>query len=167
MLSSRNLLFYCVHMVISISDAMRSDGKVMLDIGAYFDGSLATALLLVELAIIPVAGIMTSIIIWRRKLGRINVQRMLVQDNTKGKPGWKLVISSLGMPVSKCKISVGRQGLLWDGVSRSELEFGHSGLAFASIPFEVGPKSLVIVKSGLFSIFRSEFRNLEEVCMNA
>ncbi len=166
MLSSRNLLFYRVHMIISTSDAMRSDGTVMLDMEAYFGGNPATALLIVELAVIPAAGVLASIILWRRKLGRVNVQRMLVQDNTKGKPGWKLVASSLGMPVSKCKISIGRKELLWDSVITRELEIGHRGLAFASIPFEVSPKSLVIVKSGCFPIFRREFRNLEEVCMN-
>jgi hypothetical protein len=63
MLSSRNLLFYRVHMIISTSDAMRSDGTVMLDMEAYFGGNPATALLIVELAVIPAAGVLASIIL--------------------------------------------------------------------------------------------------------
>lgn len=140
----------------------------MLDIEKLFDeANLGVGAIIFQLVVIPAAvGAIASLLIWKRKLGHISVQRMLVQDDTKGRPVWKLVASSSGRTLNNCRIRAGGQFLLWEGLDSFTLDLGGSGKGIASIPFQVDPGTCVTVKSGAFPIFRNRFGSLEEVCMN-
>jgi hypothetical protein len=140
----------------------------MLNFEKLFEGvdpSIAMAIL--GLVILPAtAGIIASIIAWKRNLGLIDVQRMLVQDSANGRPVWKLVARSIGRPVRNCRIRVGGKELLWEGVNAYELDIGEDGMGIAAIPFEIEQSSRITARSGPFPVFRSRFGRLEEVWMN-
>jgi hypothetical protein len=137
----------------------------MLGIEPFEVRDLALGVLVAELLIPVAVAITSSVLIWKRKLGRITLQRMLVQDNSRGRPIWKLVARSAGRPIRKCAIQVGGRELIWEGINGSKLDIGANGIGIAPITCDVKPRSTVKVKSGSFSIFGSSFSSLEEVCM--
>jgi hypothetical protein len=140
----------------------------MLDFQQIFEGGnagLGAAIL--GFVILPAgAGIAAGVMAWRRKLGGVNVQRMLVQDDANGRPLWKVVARSIGRPIRRCRIRVGGKDLVWDGVNLPELDIGVGGMGIAVIPFEVDPSATVTARSGAFPVFREKFGRLEEVWMN-
>jgi hypothetical protein len=124
-------------------------------------------LALVQLSILPaIAGTTSYFVLLRSKMGRLRIQRALTQDESNGRPIWRIVATSLGKSVSDCTIRVDGRSLRWDGVGSIDLNIGSDGIAMANIPFEVDRGSSVVVKSGPFLIFRGRFGLVEEVCMS-
>lgn len=140
----------------------------MLDIEKLLEGgNFALGAIIFQLVVIPAsAGAIASLLLWRRKLGHINVQRMLVHDDSNSRPIWKLIATSSGRSVNSCKIRVGRQFLFWEGVDSLEIDIGDGGMAIASIPFKIEPGTTVTVKSGSFPIYHNNFGSIKEVCMS-
>ena len=140
----------------------------MLDFEKLFEGvDPAIGMAILGLVILPAgAGIIASIVAWKRNLGLIQVQRTLVQDSSNGRPVWKLVARSVGRPVRNCRIRVGGKELLWEGVNAYELDIGEDGMGIAAIPFGIEQSSRITARSGPFPVFRSRFGQLEEVWMN-
>ena len=121
---------------------------------------------IVQLIVIPgAAGTIVATLAFRRRMGRVTVQRTLVHDGT-GRPAWKVVVRCVGNPANSCRIRVGARQLVWQGVSTDELDISPGGVGFAMLPPETDPDALVIVKTGSFPIFRRSFRSLEEVVVS-
>ena len=120
--------------------------------------------LLIQLAFLPaIAGAIASLVVLKGRLGRVHLQRMLINDGRSGRPRWKLVAKSIGKPISRCRLRVGGKDLRWEGVEDFELDIGADGMGIALIPFEVHHDTAVSAKSGSFSVFRGKFGSLEEV----
>ncbi len=140
----------------------------MLNFGQlYENNALALGLVILVVVVFPVlAGTLASIIIWKRKLGRVIVQRLLVNDSKMGRPIWKLVTRSSGRPVMECTIRCGSNELLWEGIDTKVINIGQDGIGLAAITYPVEQNTIVTVKSGSFPIFRSTFAKLEEIITN-
>jgi hypothetical protein len=122
---------------------------------------------IIQFVILPgLAGITSYVIVLRGKLGRLRIQRVLVQDELTGRPVWKIIATGLGRPLNHCTIRVAGKILQWDGLGGIELDIGSDGIGLARVPFQIDKDSRVIVKSGSFLIFRSRFGHVEEVCMS-
>jgi hypothetical protein len=116
--------------------------------------------------VIPVsAGAIVSLLLFRRNLSRVTLQRALVKGGT-GRPIWKLVATCRRHPAKKCRIIAGGNDLQWEGLGTTELNIGEGGVGIAYIPFDLGADAIITVKSGSRTIHRSTFRGIEEICLN-
>ena len=123
---------------------------------------LAYMAALLQLIIIPLsAGTIVSLLVLRRKLGRVRVRRSLAGDSG-ARPVWKIVVTCSGKPVSRCSVRVDGNKLNWDGVGIKELDIDTLGTGVASLPLQIEPDSTVVVRSGSFVIFRGKFGELED-----
>jgi hypothetical protein len=121
----------------------------------------------VQLLIAPaVIGTLSYFVMLRSKMGRLRIQRLLMQDESTGRPIWKIVATALGRPVHHCTVRVAGKTLRWDGVGNIALDIGSHGIGMARVPFQADRGSRVVVKSGPFLVFRSKFGLIEEVCLS-
>lgn len=123
---------------------------------------LAVAATILQLVIIPlVAGTTAAILVLRKRLGRISVQRVLSSD-AAGNPMWKLAVGCFAGSVRRCTLWVNDTKLNWDGTGTQQLDIGPGGMGIASVRLQVDPGAIVTVRSGSFKIFRSRFGELED-----
>lgn len=117
----------------------------------------------VQLAVLPiVAGAIASYFMWKARLGRASVHRILTQDKATGRPAWKIVVRALGRPLRSCRIRVGRNDLRWEGAESVVLDIGGEGIGMVRVPFQVEQDTLVTIKSGSATVFRGRFGLVEE-----
>lgn len=126
------------------------------------DQNLSLLTTLLGMLVIPIsAGTIVSMLLLRRSLGRVTLQRALVKDRA-ARPIWRLVATCHGRPAKNCRITAGGNDLLWEGVGTIELDIGQGGVGVAYIPFELSADAIITVKSGSYTILRKSFRSLEE-----
>jgi hypothetical protein len=122
---------------------------------------------LIQLFLLPAAaGTVGYIIMLRGKRGQLRIQRTLSQDESAGRPTWKIVARALGKPLKHCTVQFDGKTLEWEGVMEAGLNIGPSGIGIAPVTFQVNTRSRVVVKSGPFLIFQKKFDLIDEVILS-
>lgn len=119
--------------------------------------------LLLGLIAIPIAGgYLAYRVALRRSGARLSVARVLAKDSY-GNPIWKVLVRSSANRIVDCKVQIGKDYSIWEGVNVKTIEIGPGGLGIALMPAGFKPDSTITITSGPYTLFSSKFDHLEEV----